>query len=53
LERSTHGVDKDGDLAMEDGRLESFRKLWNGMVCGGVIDDWGQDRAELCEETKY
>jgi len=38
---------------MENGRLESFWELWDGVVHGGVIDDWGQDRAELCEEAEY
>ena len=46
-------MDGDGDLAIEDGRLEGFREFRDGAVCGGVIDDWGQDRAELCEEAEY
>jgi len=53
LEKSTCGVDGDGNLTMEDGHLESFWELQDGVVCGGVVDDWGQDRAELCKEAKY
>ena len=53
LERSTHRVDGDGDLVIEDGHLEGFRELWDSAVCGGVVDDWGQDEAELCEEVEY
>jgi len=33
-------MDKDSDLTMEDGRLEGFWELWDGAVCGGVVDDW-------------
>jgi len=40
-ERSTCGVDRNGDLMMEDGCLEGFWKLWDGAVCSGVVDDWG------------
>jgi len=32
-------VDEDGDLMMEDGRLEGFWELRDGVVCGGVVDD--------------
>jgi len=32
-------VDGDGDLMMEDGRLESFWELGDGAVCDGVVDD--------------
>jgi len=46
-------VDGDGDLVIEDGHLEGFRELWDSAVCGGVVDDWGQDEAELCEEVEY
>jgi len=46
-------VDGDGDLVMEDGCLESFREFRDGAVCGGVVDDWEQDRAELCEKAEY
>jgi len=46
-------VDRDGDLAMEDDCLEDFREFWDGAVCSGVVDDWGPDRAELCEEVEY
>ena len=53
LERSTCRVDGNGDLTMEDGCLEGFRELQDGAVCGGVVDDWGQDRVELCKETEY
>ena len=52
-ERSTCGVDKDGDLMIEDGRLEGFWELRNGVVCGGVVDDWERDGAELCKEAEY
>jgi len=45
-------VDGDGDLTMEDGCLEGFWELWDSAVCGGVVDDWGQDGAELCEEAE-
>jgi len=45
-------VDGDGDLTMEDGHLEGFWELQDSAVCGGVVDDWGQDRAELCEEAE-
>jgi len=41
LERLTHKVDRDGDLVIEDGRLEGFREFWDGAVCGRVVDDWG------------
>ena len=40
-EKSTCRVDGDGDLTMEDSRLEGFWELWDGVVCGGVVDDWG------------
>ena len=46
-ERSTHGVDGDGDLTMEDGRLEGFWELQDSAVCGRVVDNWGRDGAEL------
>ena len=52
-ERSTRGVDGDGDLTMEDGCLEGFWELRDGAVCGRVVDDWGRDEAELCEEAEY
>ena len=45
-------MDEDGDLTMEDGRLEDFWEPRDGAVCGGVVDVWGQDRAELCEEAE-
>ena len=53
LERSTHGVDGDGDLAMEDNDLGGFREFQESMVCGGFVDDWGRDGAELYEKTEY
>ena len=46
-------MDGDGDLTMEDGRLEGFRELRASAVCGGVVDDWGRDRAELCKKAEY
>ena len=45
-------MDRDGDLTIEDGRL-GFWELRDGAVCGGVVDDWGRDGAELCEEVEY
>jgi len=51
--RLTYRVDRDGDLAMEDSHLEGFREFQNGTVCGKVVDDWGRDRAELCEKVEY
>ena len=51
-ERSTRGVDGDGDLTMENGCLEGFWELQDSTVCGGVVDDWGRDGAELCEEVE-
>jgi len=38
---------------MEDGCLEGFWELRDGAVCGRVVDDWGRDEAELCEEVEY
>ena len=52
-ERSTHGVDRDGNLAMENGGLGGFREFREGTVCGRFVDDWERDRAELCEEVEY
>jgi len=46
-------VDRDGDLAMEDDALGVFRELQEGAVCGGFVDDWGQDETEFCEEAEY
>ena len=46
-------MDGDGDLVMEDGCLEGFREFRDGAVCGGVVDDWEQDGAELCEKAEY
>jgi len=46
-------VDGDGDLAIEDDVLGGFRELREGTVCGGVVDDWEQGGAELCEEAEY
>ena len=45
-------MDGDGDLTIEDGRL-GFWELRDDAVCGGVVDDWGRDRAELCKEAEY
>ena len=53
LERSTYGVDRDGNLAMENGCLKGFREFQDGAVCGKVVKDWGQDGAELCKEAEY
>ena len=52
-ERSTRGVDRDSDLVMENGRLEDFRELQDGAVCGRVVDDWGRDGTELCKKAEY
>ena len=38
-ERSTCGVDGDGDLAIEGNVLEGFRELQEVAVCGGVVYD--------------
>jgi len=46
-------VDGDGDLVIEGDVLGGFRKLREGTVCGGVVDDWERGRAELCEEAEY
>ena len=51
--RSTCGVDGNSDLAMEDDDLEGFREFQEGTVCGRFVDNWGQDKAELCEEMEY
>jgi len=37
---------------MEGDSLGGFREFQEGVVCGGVVDDWGQDGAEL-EEVEY
>jgi len=34
-------VDRDNDLAMEDDNLGGFREFQEGMVCGGIVDNWG------------
>ena len=39
-ERSTHGMDGDGDLAIEGDVLGDFRELREGAVCGGVMGVW-------------
>ena len=52
-ERSTCGVNGDGDLAMEGDVLGGFRKLREGAVCGGVMGVWEQGGAEPCEEAEY
>jgi len=38
-ERSTHGVDGDGHLAMENDDLGGFREFRESAVCGGFVDD--------------
>jgi len=53
LERSTYGVDRDGNLAMEDNDLGGFREFQEGTVCGRFVDNWEQDKVELCEEAEY
>ena len=45
-------MDGDGDLTMEDGRLEGFWEPRDGTVCGGVVDVWGRDKVELCKEVE-
>ena len=42
-ERSTHRVDGDGDLAMEDDALGGFRELREGAVCDRAVNDWERD----------
>ena len=39
-ERLTRGVDRDGNLAMESDVLGGFREFQEGVVCGGVMDNW-------------
>jgi len=51
-ERSTHGVDGDGDLAMGDDVLGGFREFREGAVCGRAMDDWGRGGTEFCEEAE-
>jgi len=53
LERSTHGVDGDHNLIMEDDDLGGFREFQEGVVCGRFVVDWRRNRAELCEEAEY
>jgi len=53
LERSTCGVNGDSDLAIEDDDLGGFRESQEGTVFHGFVDDWGQNKAELCEEAEY
>ena len=52
-ERSTHGVDGDGDLVMENDALGGFRELREGAVCSGAVNDWRRDGTEFCEEAVY
>jgi len=40
-------------LVIENGHLEGFREFQNGVVCSGVVEDWGQDGVELCEKAEY
>jgi len=42
-------VDGDSDLVMEDSYLEGFREFQDSAVCSGVVENWRQDGAELCE----
>jgi len=37
LERSTHGVDGDHNLTIEDDDLGGFREFQEGAVCGGFV----------------
>jgi len=46
-------VDGNRDLAIEGDVLGGFRELQEDAVCGGVMDDWERDKAELCEEAEY
>jgi len=36
-----------------EGSPYSFREFWEGVVCGRFVDDWKQDRVELCKEAEY
>jgi len=38
---------------MCEGSSYSSRELWEGVVCGGFVDDWERDRVELCKEAEY
>jgi len=38
---------------IEDDDLGGFRESQEGTVCGGFVDDWGRDKAELCEKVEY
>jgi len=40
-------VDGDSDLVIEDDDLGGFREFREGAVCGGFVDDWGQDRVNV------
>ena len=53
LERSTYGVDGDGNLAMEDDDLEGFREFQEVTVYGRFVDNWEWDKVELCKEAEY
>ena len=46
-------MDRDGDLAIEDGCLEGFREFWDSAVYSRVMNDWGRDGVELCKEAEY
>ena len=52
-ERLTCGVDGDSDLVMENDVLGGFREFQEGVVCGGVMDNWEQGGMGLCEEVEY
>jgi len=46
-------VDRDGNLAIENDVLGGFRELQESAVCGRIVDNWGQDKMELCEKAEY
>jgi len=51
--RSTHGVDRDSDLVIADVGLGGFREFYESTDYDGIVDDWKQNRAELCEKVEY
>ena len=52
-ERSTHRVDRDGDLVIADIGLGGFREFHESTDYDGIVDDWEQNGAELCEKVEY
>ena len=52
-ERSTHRVDRDGDLVIADISLGGFREFHESTDYDGIVDDWEQNGAELCEKVEY